>query len=178
MADDNTPEHKEAPLKKGVSPALKGLRTAGILFASILILAVGAGVLYVWLGSPAAPAVSLDAPKAKPQLQEREAPKLDPNAPVGVSVQSINSPAAPGDNVLLIAKTKPEAICQIMVEYDEVKSKDSGLREKKADVFGVVQWSWAVDEAAPVGKWPVTIECRFDKKSGVVIHDLVIKKAA
>lgn len=175
MADKEVKE--KAPLSPHARRALKGLRTAAILFTVLIVLLVGAGVLYIWLGSPAAPTATIAEPKAKAQLQEKEAPVLDPKAPVGVSVQSVNSPVEPGQNVVLIAKTKPEATCQIKVEYNKVPSKDSGLREKAADDFGVVQWSWAVEPSVPVGSWPITITCAKDDKSGVVIKDLEVKYA-
>lgn len=173
MADKEVKE--KAPLSPHAKRALKGLRNVVILFTVLIVLLVGAGVLYIWLASPEAPAQSIAEPKAKAQLKEKEAPVLDPKAPVGVSVQSVNSPVAPGQNVVLIAKTKPEAICQIKVEYNKIPSKDSGLREKVADAFGVIQWSWAVEPSVPVGSWPITITCAKDDKSGVVIKDLEVK---
>lgn len=168
---------EKTPLSPRTKSALKAFRTASILFASLLVLLIGAGVLYVWLGSSEAPSATIAEPKAKSQLQEKEAPVLDPKAPVGVSVQSVDSPVAPGQNVVLIGKTKPEAICQIKVEYNKVLSKDSGLHEKTADDFGVIQWSWAVEETTPLGTWPITITCAKDEKSGVVVADLVVKRA-
>lgn len=72
---------EKAPLSPHASRALKGLRTAAILFASLIILLVGAGVLYVWLGSSEAPAAVIAEPKAKAQLKEKTAPTLDPKAP-------------------------------------------------------------------------------------------------
>ena len=168
---------EKAPLSPHASRALKGLRTGAILFASLIILLVGAGILYVWLGSGEAPAPVIAEPKAKSQLKEKAAPTLDPKAPVGVSVQSVNSPVEPGQNVVLIGKTKPLAVCQIKVEYNKVPSKDSGLHEKTADQFGVIQWSWAVEETTPVGSWPITITCAKDEKSGVVVSNLEVKLA-
>lgn len=168
---------EKSPRSPREKPALKAFRTASILFASLLVVLVGVGVLYVWLGSSEAPTATIAEPKEKPQLQEKEVPILDPKAPVGVSVQTVNSPVEPGQNVVLIAKTKPEAICQIKVEYNKVASKDSGLHEKTADVFGMIQWSWAVEETTPLGTWPITITCAKDEKSGVVVADLEVKYA-
>jgi hypothetical protein len=47
-------------------------KQAAILFASLIILLVGAGILYVWLGSGEAPAAVIAEPKAKSQLKEKE----------------------------------------------------------------------------------------------------------
>lgn len=144
-------------------------------FIIILVLAVGGFVLYAWLGSEEAPVATVADPKAKAQLEDRsKSVTLDPSAPVGVSVQSITSPTSPGSNVLMVVKTRPDATCTITAEYNKVKSTDSGLVEKTADDFGMAQWSWAVGPAVPEGKWPVTVTCSFNGKSGMVIGDLEV----
>lgn len=179
-------KHKqEPPLEASIPPELPPKRAGTwvrkllkvvIIFVVLLIVSVGAFIAYAWLGSNEAPAATINDPKPKAQLQEqKKPPTVDPNAPVGVSVQSISSPTLPGSNVLLTARTKAGAVCTIIAEYNKVKSTDSGLMEKTADDYGMVTWSWAVDPGAPVGKWPVTVTCIFGEKSGVVVADLEVK---
>lgn len=155
---------------------LRRLVRTVVAFFVILALTVGGFVLYAWLGNEEAPAGTIATPKVKAQLEDKSnTTNLDPESPVGVSVQSLTTPTAPGSNVLLIAKTRPNATCTITAEYDKVKSQDSGLIQKDADDYGMVQWSWAVGPAVPEGKWPVTVTCTFDEKSGVVVGDLEVK---
>lgn len=146
-------------------------------FFVVLVVVVGGFVLYAWLSPKEAAVATLKDPKPKAQLQTQAKVTVDPNSPVGVSVQSITSPVEPGSNVSLSIKTKATATCKIEVEYNKVKSTDSGLSEKVADDFGLIQWSWSVASTVPEGSWPVTVTCSMNKKSGIVIHDLVVKKA-
>ena len=87
---------------------------------------------------------------------------------VGVSIQLINSPVAPGDNATLSIHTSPLVDCMVEVIYDGKKSTDSGLKPKQADEFGVVTWSWTVEKTTPEGKWPAKVTCKNKKYSGEV----------
>lgn len=156
--------------------ALRTIRNVAISVGVLLVLLVGAALLFVWLGQAGVQPQAAEDPQAKAQLQSEDPTRrLDPEAPVGVSVQSISSPVEPGNNVLIIAQTRPEATCTITVEYDDVEATDSGLHEKTADVYGSIQWTWAVPANTPEGAWPVTIYCTYNEKSGMVIKDLVVK---
>lgn len=157
---------------------LKTLRNASISVLILLVLAVGAGLIYTWvIGQTKPPEVPVQeiVPKdSKPPVVEHTKPAE--NTPVGVSIQSMTTPIQPGSNVMMIIKTRPLATCTITVVYNEVASHDSGLMTKTADDFGTVSWTWTVEETVPEGKWPVTVTCSYGKKSGVVIGDLVVKK--
>lgn len=147
--------------------------------AVILLVLVGAGIIYTWVIAKINP---LESTVEQPPAVKSSAPAIiEPakpaeNVPVGVSVQSVTSPIAPGSNVTLIIRTRPLATCKITVVYDKVTSHDSGLADKKADDFGIVSWTWTVEDSVPVGKWPATVTCIYKDKSGMVIADLVVKK--
>jgi hypothetical protein len=102
--------------------------------------------------------------------------QLAPNAKEGVAVQSLSSPVAPGENASIYIHTNRDSKCTITVVYNKIPSKDAGLAPKTADEFGLVSWSWTVEASAPVGKWPVTVTCEWNKKIAVVIDDLIVKK--
>ncbi len=174
MEDEPSPKRGRKELSPRASKALKVFRNIAIMFVVILILLVGAAVLYTWLSGKEQVAPTIAEPLAKPQLKEKTRRTLDPNTPVGVSIQSITSPIEPGQNALLIAKTKPEAMCTVVVEYNKVKSTDSGLSEKQADEYGIVQWSFQVPADTPRGAWPVTITCAYNEMTGVVAKDIVV----
>ena len=113
-----------------------------------------------------------DSQRIVPQQSPK---KIDPNAPVGVYIQTFNSPIIPGENAMLGVHTTPGATCVIKVEYNKVPVKDSGIADKVADEYGVASWSWTIPVDAPVGKWPVDITCSYGKNSGYMRGDLEIK---
>lgn len=152
------------------------------LLATVLVLGgflVGGGVAYTWY-------VGKNAPPAEPELKPEDFVKAksnplpvptkpSPAAVVGVSVQSLTTPVKPGANAAITVKTNPEAKCSISVKYKDVPSTDSGLSQKVADEYGLVSWSWGVEESAPEGKWPVDVTCANAKNSGMVRGDLEVK---
>lgn len=142
----------------------------------LLVLIVGGGIAYAWYTGQHIPAgqVAEELP-ASPKKVDVKPVAVDPKAAVGVSVQSINA-AAPGENAAINIRTYPEAECTIVVEYNKVPAKDSGLVKKNADEYGAVSWTWTVDPAAPLGKWPVKVTCAHHGKSGVVQGDLEVTK--
>lgn len=142
----------------------------------LLALLIGAGVLYTYYFGPTATPKVLPETQAATKNPLAQAPKVDPRAPVGVSVQTLSSPVTPGSNTMATIKTKPGATCTITLSYGTVKAKDSGLAPIKADEFGVATWSWTVDPAAQVGKWPVNFRCADATKSGVVDGTLEVVK--
>ena len=168
-------EEEELPRKQRV---LRGLRNAGISIAVLTVLAGGAGAGYVWyIGeneTPVGTAIAQPVEAAKRQVIKTTTP--DPSSKVGASIQMLTTPVAPGENASITVKTLPTASCKIVVEYNKVPSKDSGLVERVADEFGVIMWAWTVDPNAPFGKWPVTVTCTFNKRSAVVVGDLVVAK--
>jgi hypothetical protein len=72
-------------------------------------------------------------------------------------------------------KTNATSECTIVVEYNEVPSTDSGLKPKKADDYGIVSWTWTVEETVPVGKWPVEVVCAYNDQTAMVRGNLVVE---
>ncbi|MBL8160075.1 hypothetical protein JNJ66_06490 [Candidatus Saccharibacteria bacterium] len=154
----------------------KSVIQATVSIVVLLLVLVGGAIGYIWytgqqeveIAEPAVPQTTKRAPAGSGPI----AP--DPNNPVGVSLQMLTSPVDPGSNVSLTAKTTPTADCEIKVEYDKVPSTDSGLVPKKADEYGIVSWTWTVEESVPRGEWPVRVSCKFGEKWGVGGGDLVV----
>ena len=160
-------------MKHSTKKTLKStLRNIVILLILIIVIGVG----YTWFigkTSPA-PVVKVEAPVNSQPTVKHVA--IAENVPVGVSIQLLTSPVAPGSNASITIKTLPVTNCTISVIYDKTPSKDSGLTSKISDEFGSITWAWTVEPTIPVGKWPVTVTCARGKKSGVVIGDLVVSK--
>lgn len=145
-----------------------------IIFSAILVTMIVAGVAYTWYMGQKPPAkVSMPERIISDPVIKHVAPA--DNNPVGVAVQALTSPVAPGDNSYVQVKTNPNANCSIKVEYNNVATKDSGLTPKTADEYGAIMWSWTVDKNAPDGKWPVTVTCVKGKLSGVVVDKIQVK---
>ena len=153
--------------------ALKITASAVIL----LIVVAGAGAGYVWYSgqNPDQNSAAFAEPGEAVHLGGiPDRPKVDENKVVSASVQSITSPVTPGSNSSIMVRTNRLATCTISVVYDKTAAKDSGLVEKKADDFGMVEWTWTVPADAPLGKWPVKVTCANKKNSAVVENDLHI----
>lgn len=142
----------------------------------LLVLAVGAGIGYIWYTGQQAPAgTAIQEPVAAPAAPKGPQARVpSPDAPVSASIQNLTTPVAPGDNASVSVRTTPTANCVIVVKYDDQQSSDSGLSPKAADEFGLLSWTWTVDEAAPLGTWPVEVTCVFGDKSAVVKGDLEV----
>lgn len=158
----------------------KFIRNTLISVGVLLLLSVGGGVAYTWyMGQNSdenSPAMAVPVEAAVKPVIKHVQPAA--NAKVGASVQMLTSPITPGSNASITVKTSPEAECTITVVYNKVPSKDSGLGLKIADEYGMVSWAWTVEGSVPLGKWPVTVTCTFNKKSAVVQGDLVVAKQA
>lgn len=135
----------------------------------LVVLIVGAGLLYTWYMGRTAPvqqAQKIEEPTPRPK---QEVTPVDETAQVGVAEQIFTRTVAPGENASLQIKTNRLAACSIKVEYDKKVSTDTGLVPKKADEYGVVSWAWTVEPTRPVGRWPITVTCANEKNSGVHI---------
>jgi hypothetical protein len=164
-------------IKKAKFRVPKSVIVTTITVVVLLILLVGGGIAYVWYSGRngyQSAAVQEEPAEKKPAKKER--PPIDPKAPVGASVQSITSPVAPGENASITVHTTPEAVCTIAVEYNKEPVKDSGLIQRNADEYGVVTWTWTVDPAAPLGRWPAKVLCAHHEKSGAVEGNFEVKK--
>jgi hypothetical protein len=162
---------------RGVSGRLYGgnpVRNTIIGAAVLLVLLVGAGVAYTYYFGPennSVPPVDKTTPAKSAFVKPT---KPSPNSAASASVTTIMSPEKPGENAALVIKTNAGSDCKIVVMYGTMPAKDSGLADKKADEFGVVQWTWTVPASAPPGTWPVSVTCFFYGKSAVVRSNLVV----
>jgi hypothetical protein len=169
------PEKALTPSQLRRKRVVKSFRNAIISIVVLLILAVGAGAGYTWYMGQQKPAASSITVATDPEPRyELKAQTPAPDALFGAAIQSLTTPIIPGSNVTAIIHTRQFATCTIVVEYNKVASTDSGLKQKKADDFGVVSWTWTVEESVPVGKWPVTVKCAYGERSVVVIGELVV----
>ncbi|MBP7760816.1 hypothetical protein KA093_03425 [Candidatus Saccharibacteria bacterium] len=161
---------------RGRASAVRKLKrtTVGVLIlVGLLILA---GIIYTWL-------MGLRRPKtATPQVETSRAPTVrrpaptDPNAAVGVYIQSLTSEVVPGTNASLAVRSQPEADCVVKITYQNIPSNDSGLVTKRADDYGMVRWSWTVEPTAPLGKGSADITCTRNKRSGYMHGDMMVVK--
>lgn len=157
-------DYKEVEIKPSRRKSVKnGLLSIMIL----LVLALSSGSAYVYyIDQHNKPVVSTAIADSTLQFHSIIAIKQDPNAPVGVAVETISSPIARGGEALASMKSYPDASCSIKVMYNNVASTESGLLTKVADDFGVVSWSWTIAQTDPIGSWPVDVTCSHHSKSG------------
>jgi hypothetical protein len=145
------------------------LGSAGVLF----VLALIAGFVYVWYTGR----LPVQAPVVV--TQEEEPVATQPIKPkvtrVGVAVQLLTSPVAPGEYASLSIHTSPLARCTINLEYNTAPVKDAALATKIADEYGVVTWSWTVSKNAPIGNWPLGVRCSYKKDAGVIQRTIRIE---
>jgi len=157
----------------------KPLRKLLVSVVILLVIIVAGGVLYTYIvgrDSNAKKEASIKAPAAVKNGPNIQTVQPAPNAAVGAAVQYIDSPVKAGDNVSLSVHTNPNVKCSITFTYNNVASKDSGLKTKMSDSHGVVGWTWTVDKATPPGKWPAKVLCASATKSGMVIGTVEVTK--
>ncbi len=167
---------KETVKKHGIKFATF-VRNVIITVFILIILAVGAGILYTWYMSNNSPAATTAAPVVSPKKAFIEPTKPADNVPVGAAIHNLTSPVMPGMNASVSVKTTPDAECSIIVEYNKIPSTDSGLKKNVADKYGMVTWAWTVEETVPYGTWPVKITCALGKRSAYVQGDLKVQSS-
>ena len=141
----------------------------------LVVLFVLAGVAYTLFTGQSGPAPAKTTSKSAQAAYSAPKPVAPaPNAPVGVSVDSLLSPVSAGSNTSLEVQTTPTASCAVSVVYNGVASTDSGLAPKAADAYGVAGWTWTVGAAVPAGSWPITVTCSYHSKSAVVKTSLQV----
>lgn len=153
------------------------VKKTAISMGILLVLLVSAGVAYVYVTGRQGnkpPDVQAASTEEKPIVPTRQNP--GPNAPESAAVQNLETPVRAGENSSITVTTGPDSACTIVVAYNEVVSKDSGLAPKKANNFGSVSWTWTVDKTAPAGKWPVKVTCTRNNKVGYVEGNLEVVK--
>ena len=156
---------------------LKKVRNVAVTGVVLLVLVVGVGVAYTWYVGQDEATNTAAIPEP---VDAASAPAITPTKPAAdakqsAAVQMLSSPIAPGDNASIMVKTNATSECTITVEYNDVPSTDSGLKPKKADDFGIVSWTWSVEETVPVGKWPVDVVCAYNDQTAMVRGNLVVE---
>ncbi len=76
-----------------------------------------------------------------------------------LQVVSVTSPARPGTDATLIARTAPGAQCSITVIYKSGPSTAAGLLKKSATTQGDISWTWRVGTNTTPGDWPIIVTC-------------------
>jgi hypothetical protein len=153
----------------------RGVRRAVLSCVVLLILFIGAGLVYVNISdqntpkkAPAPAVVSNQAPALYSPV------KSNSQAPESVAVESLISPVSAGSNTTLNITTNAASVCKISVVYNNIASNDSGLTPKTADAYGNVSWTWTVDKTVPAGTWPVVVNCAFNGRTAVVDTSLQV----
>jgi hypothetical protein len=156
---------------------LRTIRNIAISVVVLLVLFVGGGVAYEMLTANNVKQDAAPTPKTESNnFALPKPPAVNPKAAESAAVESFLSPAKIGTNTSISVKTLPGSSCTISVMYNNVPAKDSGLITKAANAYGIVEWTWTVENSAPVGTWPVKVTCSLNKKSAVVIGNLQVTK--
>lgn len=148
--------------------AAQTIRNSVISIIVIILACLAAGTAYTLWAGQASPRQTAPAPKPVSIPREVTPPKPAANAKVGVSINALMSPIAAGTNAEMSVQTTAGAVCSASVVYNGVASKDSGLAPKKADAYGVANWTWTIPKATPAGNWPVKVTCSRGSQSAVV----------
>lgn len=163
-------------LKVDKERVLKSLRNIAISIVVLLVVVAAAGVAYTWyVGQDTTDdttAIAVPVAPTPPAVIKPTKPAAD--AKQSAAVQILTSPVAPGSNASITVKTNAESDCTITVEYNDIPSTDSGLAPKSADEFGIVSWTWTVEETVPLGTWPVDVTCAFNDQTAMVRGNLVV----
>lgn len=155
----------------------KSLRNAVVSAVVLLVVFLAAGIIYILVAdkNTYVPPVSAKKTDAAPSVVKPTPPAV--NAPEGVALETMASPVAAGANTMITVSTNAGSACTILVTYaGGVKSTDSGLAPKNADVYGNASWSWTVDSSVPAGNWPVKVTCTYHGRTGVLQNDLQVTK--
>jgi hypothetical protein len=156
-----------------------------IIVGVLLVLAIGVGLLYVWLmGLQSKPSTTTTTSETTKQPAFLTPHKLPDNVQIGSSIQSLSSPISPGDNASLTVRTTESAVCAVkIIHLDDFQKElarvtDSGLVDKTADDFGMVTWTWTMPSDAAIAKWTADIFCTRGDKSTHSVGEIVVKKHA
>ncbi len=160
-------------MKKRVPKTLRKV-VISILVMLFMFVAIGVGYVYFSGANSPEPVTSISIPKESSPLPKPVAPS--PNAPVGVAVSSLTTPAKIGENSSLSVQTNAGSKCTVTVTYGGVASKDSGLGPVTANPYGTATWTWTVTGNTPLGIAPVKVTCVYNGRSAVVQDNQVITK--
>ena len=87
-------------------------------------------------------------------------------ASLSVRFTAFRTPVDRGGTAAATVHTAPDALCNIRVVYDGVRSRAAGLGSRYANANGTVSWSWKVPKATPTGTWPVAVTCQSGSRRG------------
>lgn len=161
--------------KRYIKTVLKVLLSIIIL----LIILIAAALAYVKYSGDQSDNSDQSAPEPPARLVIKP-PKISPKAKESAVVQSITSPVKRGSTASAAVKTNPKSKCTPALKYtdsngNKIAYNNSSLKSKTADEFGLVSWDWPVSSSVPAGKWTLTVTCTYNKKSAVVIGDILVK---
>ena len=168
------PNAKRDALWKGVVKIL-------IMAIILIALLIGAAVLYAWYTSQkdgGNRAEVVETTKPKPVRSPR---RSDPNGAIGVALQYISSPIAPGQQASMTIHTDTDAKCTIEARHrpedkpKPVKIKLPGFEDQVSDEFGMATWKWTVPASGPLGEWEVEATCANNKNSARYIADFLVE---
>lgn len=156
----------------------KAVRNSMISSMVLMVLFVVAGVGYTLYQDLHVNKSQIAGPVVTPALYREIKPtKQGANVPEGAAIEALTSPAVIGDTVSVTVKTNPGSTCMIAVVYNNIASKDPGLKPGLADDFGTISWTWKIDSSVPEGSWPVNVTCELNKKTAFVQGYILITKA-
>ena len=157
-----------------VTKLVRSVLVSGVVLSACLILAGAAYTLWVSRNTSQSTAPQAPTQQASSIIPKPHPPS--PNAPEGVAVEAMNTPAQAGSQGFISVRTNPGSTCTIKVTYSKITSKAAGLSQQVADSYGSASWTWTIDESAPIGTWPVQVTCAYRGRTGMVIADLQIIK--
>jgi hypothetical protein len=155
-----------------------------IIVVVVLIIAIVAGLIYVWLMGLQAKPLTTTTAQTTTQPAFITPHKVPDNVEIGSSIQSLSSPISPGDNASLTVRTTESAVCKVKIIHLDDSQKelarvtDSGLGDKTADEFGMVTWTWTMPSNVAIAKWSADIYCTRGDKSTHSVGDIVVQKHA
>ena len=158
---------------------IRRIRNIIIATLVLLVFVVVAYAAYAWYADSQVPSI---APVEQTDtVQTAQRPNLTPTTPapdatVGVSSYSFPSIVAPGDELSISIHTLQDAVCKVTLKHNDIEVKNADLIDKVADLYGNVGWSFKMPVNAEDGKWPTTIICERNTKTGEYSQDIIVKR--
>lgn len=148
--------------------------SSGILLLLMAVVGTGYNLYLDYYHKPVALALAVAPVVAKSQYQAFVPVAPAANAPEGVAVEMVSAAVAHGINASLTVKTNAGSTCTIAALYNNIASTAAGLKTEVADEYGTISWTWKVDSNAPVGSWPVNVNCALHGRSAFVQAHILV----